>query len=336
MKKQNWSRMVGEFCLAGIGFLLIPWWPRAAIVKLAGGLAGVGRLFFGRSRRIARANLDLAYGNELTDGEKETILNTSSRHFCLVLLDLFWFSFNGRRRMSRWFTFDESFEAFWRTDRAIAVSGHFGNWELLGQAVSLRGGATVSVAAPLANPLVDRMVLRFRQRMGQRVARREGAVRELLKAVAGGMRPALLVDQNTLPVQGGEYVPFFGRPVPMTKAAALLSQRTGAPIVFAYCVIAGNGGYRGLAFRPLDVPRGRHARSAATRAVALQIEAAVRRDPTQWMWAYKRWKYIPDGEDPARYPFYARRVSGSESGGSRPEAGRSQARVAQTAKGTDV
>jgi len=31
----------------------------------------------------------------------------------------------------------------------------------------------------------------------------------------------------------------------------------------------------------------------------------VRRQPEGWLWAYKHWRHLPGGEDPAGYPFYA-------------------------------
>ena len=45
-----------------------------------------------------------------------------------------------------------------------------------------------------------------------------------------------------------------------------------------------------------------------TERCAQAIEAEVRARPELWLWMYKRWKYIPEGEEPDRYPFYARGV----------------------------
>jgi hypothetical protein len=43
-----------------------------------------------------------------------------------------------------------------------------------------------------------------------------------------------------------------------------------------------------------------------TRSILAAIEAEVRQNPQFWLWMYKRWKLIPDGESADGYPYYAR------------------------------
>jgi lauroyl/myristoyl acyltransferase len=43
-----------------------------------------------------------------------------------------------------------------------------------------------------------------------------------------------------------------------------------------------------------------------TRRITEELEHVLRARPEHWLWTYKRWKYVPAGDDPERYPFYRR------------------------------
>jgi KDO2-lipid IV(A) lauroyltransferase len=280
--------------------------PRAWVVALAAGLGELGFRFSRRDKRIALANLDVAFGAERSAAEKRRIARESFRTFALVLLDLFWFQFRTRPRIARWFRFDPSFDVYWTRSPWVVVTAHYGNWEVMGQAAALRGHGSVSVTAPLANPLVDRLLRRWRRVTGQQVVARQGAVRSLLTTLRQGGRVALLADQNTLPSEGGEFVDFFGAPVPISNAAAVLSRHTGADILMVFCAVEPGGRYRAFALEPMKAgARGQAARDV-TEVLARRIEGVIREAPGPWLWMYKRWKTVPRGVDPARYPFYAR------------------------------
>ncbi|MCX7007258.1 MAG: lysophospholipid acyltransferase family protein, partial [Kiritimatiellaeota bacterium] len=169
-----------------------------------------------------------------------------------------------------------------------------------------------SVVMPLANPAVDALFLRVRGDNGQQIIPRQGAVRHLLRALRAGHKIALLLDQNTLPEEGGQFVEFFGVPVPVSAAGSVLGLKTGALFFFGFCLPQPDGRYRMLstgAFTPDPIPPGGDEAAtvaALTQRTAAMIEQVVRAHPGQWLWMYKRWKFIAPGTDPARYPYYAK------------------------------
>jgi lauroyl/myristoyl acyltransferase len=225
-----------------------------------------------------------------------------------VLLDLFWFGWRTHRRVGAHVSFDPSFDHYFKTAPLVAITAHLGNWEVMGLAAARHGEPAFSVAAPLDNRFVDRMLTRLREETGQQIAEQGGAVRTLLKALKHGGRTALLLDQNTLPRDGGVFVTLFGRPVPISKTAAGLASHSGAPIVFTYCVADEKGHYRAYALPPMKASGKRGDEIEITQAIAGMLESVITKHPDQWLWMYKRWKYIPDGESPEQYPFYARRL----------------------------
>lgn len=288
-------------CIAG---LVIPVLPRSWVVGLARVLGDAGYRFSRRDKKIALANLDTAFGDTMSPEAKEKIARESFQNFTQVLLDYFWFSVFSRRRVARHVVFDSSYDYAFRTLPLIFLTAHFGNWEVLGLACTMRCGGLLSVAAKMENPLVDFILRMARSGTGQRIVGREGALRSLVRELKQGGRVAMVMDQNVLPEDGGEFVSLFGLPAPVSRAAALLQSHTGADVAFAYCLPDDRGGYTAYAMPPHR--RGTGKEADATQVFAGMLEEVVRKNPGKWLWAYKRWKFIPEGCPRDKFPFYSR------------------------------
>jgi len=313
MKMLRQIRKVGEAVLVCLGMLFIPFLPRTWLVGLARGLGNASFALSGKLRRIALANLDVAFGASLTADRKQAIARESFQTFALLILDLFWFSIFSGKRIPAYLRFDPSFRNYFDKAPLIVVSGHFGNWETMGLGMSQRGNAPVSVAASLDNVFVDWILRRLRGNTGQGIVKRDGALRTLTKLLKEGCRVALLMDQNTLPEEGGVFVDFFGLPVPVSKAAYALAAWTGTEIVPVFCVLDEHGmRYAAYAGDPIKVDRNADSEVKITQAVTRAMEDAIRRNPGHWLWMYKRWKHIPAGAPAEKYPFYARKYEQQE------------------------
>ena len=153
-----------EVWLARTGLVVIPSLPRRAVVGLARALGALASLVPVRARAVGLANLDIAYGSSIDARRKREILRQSFQTFTLLLIDTFWFTRDSEKRIARWVAFAPDAERIFVPRRQVCVTGHFGNWEIIGQAVALRGHPLMSVATPLANPAVDELFNRMRRR----------------------------------------------------------------------------------------------------------------------------------------------------------------------------
>ncbi len=307
MKLRKRLRQGPESLMALLAWIVIPYLPRRAVVALAHGLGALAWRFSRKLQRISEANLDLAFGGELPLARRQAIGRAAFQSFALTLLDVYWFRRNRRRRLERYVRMTPACMPLIHASPLIAVTGHIGNWEIMSTVCGLHDVPVTAVAMPLANGMADRLLNRLRRTTGSRAVARQGAVRPLLKSLKAGRTIALVIDQNTLPEEGGVWVPFFGLPVPVSNAAGMLWQRTGVQLITLACRADRNGMYTmsGSVLFPEEANSGITA-EAITRRASAMLEEEIRAQPEQWLWAYKRWRYYRT-EDPAeRYPFYAK------------------------------
>jgi len=301
-------RPVFEVALICAGLLIIPLIPRRLLVALSRGLGNLGFRFSRRDRRLALVNADVVFGSSLTALQKEDMVRRAFGSFTLTLLDLFWFHWRTRQRVKRWVNLSSAYLPVLERTPAVYITAHLGNWEVMGLAAALQGFPPASVAATLNNSFADRMITRMRRKTGQRVVPQQGALREIMAILRQGGRIAMLIDQNTMPEDGGVFVDFFGLPAPVTLAAARLARRTGANIVLGYCVAEQMRYNVGV----IPVLKAEELRAIsdeeATQLMLDAVARVIREYPEQWVWMYKRWRRIPPAvDDASRFPFYANR-----------------------------
>ena len=279
----------------------LPRLPRSVIVWLARTLGGTAFVIAGRDRRVALANLQVAFGTTMAPAARRRIARASFQTFALVVLDYFWFTRDTDARLRQYVHLSPEFLAMVENPGPrIFFTLHMADWEMMGFVLALRGMALTSVGKPLKNPFVDRMISALRVSTGLRVVPPKGALRSLLQALKSKGNVALVLDQDTVPEEGGVRVDFFGLPVTISDGAAALATHFQAPLIGGYCRWTPDGHYHSY-MRPLAAGDP----ATATSRIAAQIEEEIRRNPGQWTWMYKRWKRRLPGPPTDAYPYYA-------------------------------
>lgn len=179
--------------------------------------------------------------------------------------------------------------------RALVMSAHLGNWELLPLVLGLNPYPATVVVRTLDRPAVDRVARRLRRSTGVEVIDKRGAVRPLLRALARGTVVGFLVDQNATRSES-VFVPFFGRPASTSRAMAVLALRTGTPIVPMFTRRERGGWHRVIyhaPLAPLAGPSSDEPVTDLTRRCAEAVERAIREAPEQWLWIHDRWRTRP-------------------------------------------
>ncbi|MBI5281407.1 MAG: lysophospholipid acyltransferase family protein [Candidatus Solibacter usitatus] len=249
-----------------------------------------------RLRRVAMRNLELALP-ESAEGERRAIVDGTFRSLGRVFATLARFPDIDKSNVGRLIRYD-GFEHFERAKRAgrgvLFATAHVGNWEFSAFAHALMAEPMSVVVRPLDNPALDEMAVRYRTLSGNTViGRGKDFLRPLVEALHANRAVGVLVDQNVT-ADRGIFVDFFGRKACVDSGFARLAHRTGAAVIPGYALWSEGEGKYILRFEPVvemtgDTP-------ADTQAIHGRLEAAIRRDPGQWLWIHRRWKTRPPGE----------------------------------------
>jgi KDO2-lipid IV(A) lauroyltransferase len=250
---------------------------------------------------VARENLARAFP-DLDDKQIRRLAEDCYRHFGALLAEF------ARLPLLRPGNVPDlvDFEGLEYLDRAlqagrggIVVSGHFGNWELMGAGASVLGYPVCYVVTGQENERVERLMDRQRERAGITIIKRNEALRGVIKVLRENRLVAILSDQDAH--EAGAFVPFFGRPASTPRGAATFALRTGAALLFGESYRQGTGRLK-VRFEPVprdDLPADRdQAVWELTRRFTARLEEAVRRHPEQWFWMHRRWKTPPPENPP--------------------------------------
>jgi KDO2-lipid IV(A) lauroyltransferase len=270
-------------------------WP--VLYRLGDGIAAVWRWRDGRESRVARRNLELAFpGIEAAkrDALHRRILRTTARQ-ALETLKLWTRPSAANLALLRERHGEELYDQALAAGRGVIVAApHFGNWELLNQWLASRGPIAIVYRPPEA-AVGDEFLQLVRGVDNVRQVRAEGpAVRQLWKVLKDGGAVGILPDQQ--PKAGdGEFAPFFGVQALTMTLLSRLAERTGAPVLLAWCERIGDGPGFALHVEPAPAEIADPDPVAAVTCLNAEVERVARRDPSQYQWTYKRYTLRPPG-----------------------------------------
>jgi KDO2-lipid IV(A) lauroyltransferase len=263
-------------------------------VRVCGG--AIGRLAYridAGHRRIALDNLAHAFPSR-SDAERRALARAMFVHFGRLLLELIKIGSISEQEIADRIEIDGEdrvWQAHQQNRGVLFFTGHFGYWEIHAIAHALRLPSIAVLARPLDNPYLHDLLERIRTRTGNAVIYRQGAIRKVLRELAGNRGIALLIDQH-LHTPDAVYVEFFRRPAATTSALAALALRTGAPVIPVFALPLPNGRYRLIYEHPVDPPRADSpdAIREFTQRCTDVLEMYVRRHPELWLWMHRRWR----------------------------------------------
>lgn len=177
---------------------------------------------------------------------------------------------------------------------ALCLSGHFGNWELMGSGIEALGYPISGIVKPQKNTRVDQLLNANRQAARLRIIPLGMAVRGVLKALHRNEFVAILADQDAH--DEGIFVNFLGRPSSTAPGPAVFALKSGAQIIFGAVVRQRNGKHKAFIEkieRPGSDDLSPENIRAITQAYARTLEKYVLKYPDHWFWMHKRWKTQP-------------------------------------------
>lgn len=245
-------------------------------------------------RRIAQVNLKFAYGDELSDGERRSILR---RNFCHYGIGAFeWIrmlrlSEKRRRQICKSIVVEgrEHLDAARKAkQRVILLSGHLGQWEYATVKYASEINPLSFIVRRIDNPLVERERALYHARFGARILFKENGLREAIRRLKEGEDLLLLADRKAH-LREGIPARFFNQKTSTLTIAVGLAQKFDAALVPMFIVRGEKCGEHRLVFAPALAIDG----LPLEEAVQLQndcLEQGIRRDPDLWLWLHRKWK----------------------------------------------
>lgn len=297
-----------------LGLTLFAVLPHRAMLAFCDFVSAVYYRFDRRGRAFARENLGYLLeksggsandvnGREVHERRMEKIIRRSYRNMCRTVGHAFWTCFRARQRVRSAGELSAMCQAFLAANKpAVTVSGHLGCWEILSQLALLAGHKMMSVAKNIGTKGMTRLLMHSRRSIGQRIVSADGAFKPLLKGVKDGCSLGLLVDQRVDPDEGGVWVRFLGKPMPVSAAPAFFALKAKVPIAIAWSRPLKNGRYRCELVKTYltaadKAKQGSPDIWSLTQAIATDLERVIRRHPSCWLCNYNFFSNIPTSKD---------------------------------------
>lgn len=174
----------------------------------------------------------------------------------------------------------------------IAITGHYGNFEVFAAVAARRGIQLTAIARDADDEETTSFVNGMRERMGYHILPRHKAARESFAVLRRGEVLGILCDQND---PTGVFVPFLGRLAGTTVGPASLALRTGAALL--PCFIHREGARHIAEILPEITyePTGDRNRDIVelTTIINSVVSDAILAHPEEWLWIHDRWRSAP-------------------------------------------
>ena len=289
-----------DFALLYALYVLARPLPRRWLLALGGALGTFVWRVVGFRRAVVLDNLRHAFGHERGEPQLRALAAAFYRNLGMTLME-----FLALPRLSAADIVGlvdiegaEYLESIRRLGRGgLLVSGHFGNWELLGARIAAEGQPVNFIVKTQHNERVDRMQNRIRRRIGIGTIRAGASIREMIRALRRQEWIGLLADQDA--GADGVFCEFLGRQASVFRGAAYLAWKLDCPLLTGFIYRGADGRHLVRIDPPVEPDRSLTEEEAVRRLTEVHVrrlEAAVRRAPEQYFWVHRRWKTRPQGE----------------------------------------
>ncbi|MEK7990723.1 MAG: LpxL/LpxP family Kdo(2)-lipid IV(A) lauroyl/palmitoleoyl acyltransferase [Thiotrichaceae bacterium] len=248
-----------------------------------------------RRRNIAAINLDLCFP-ELSKSERQYLLKQHFESLGIGLLEMataWWAKDKHLVDLGQLDGLEHLEAALARGKGVILLSAHFTPLDMgsrfLTQKVKIHGAYR-----PHENPVIEFFMKRSREAHAEKAISRD-AIRQMIRSLKQNKPVWFAVDQN-FGHKNSVFAKFFNIPAATNTATARLAKMTGASVVpFFVRRLPNTQGYQVILQPALEnFPTGDNIVDAET--VNYLIEQQARQAPEQYLWAHRRFKDRPDGE----------------------------------------
>jgi KDO2-lipid IV(A) lauroyltransferase len=172
--------------------------------------------------------------------------------------------------------------------KAIFVSGHFNNFELMAMQIEKAGIELATIYRPLNNVFLNRTMEKIRTKniCKNQIKKGRAGSREIIKNVKNGKSIAIMIDQR---VREGEKVNFFNHLATTTTIPAQLIKKYNCELVPVYIERKRNNYFKMFISKPIRINK-KKSIIEITKFLNDLLERMILKNIDQWIWTHNRWK----------------------------------------------
>ena len=255
-------------------------------MKLSSQIGGSILKFFSKFKQennIAIQNISMCLP-QLSDNQRKDIIRNTWKHFGSVIGEIpHWHTISRKEFFQRVEIKQEENIPF---TRAIIVSGHIGNWELISRIAKEYNIKLNILYRASNNPYVDYLINKIRKSHKViLILKGDMEVRKIINALNNNEVVGMMIDQR---IDDGINTPFFSKNAMTTPLPANIAMKYKVPIIPINTISVGSSKYIIEFHKPLKIDKN-STKYTITKEINLIIEKWITKHPEQWLWFHDRW-----------------------------------------------
>jgi KDO2-lipid IV(A) lauroyltransferase len=172
--------------------------------------------------------------------------------------------------------------------RAVFISGHFNNFELMAMEIEKAGIDLAAIYRPLNNIFLNKTMEQIRKEYicKNQIKKGRAGSREIIKKLIEGKSIALMIDQR---VREGEKVKFFDNLATTTTIPAQLVKKYNCELIPIYIERKKSNYFKIYISKPIKVGKTKSIQQI-TEFLNKVLEKMILKNVDQWIWTHDRWK----------------------------------------------
>ena len=172
--------------------------------------------------------------------------------------------------------------------RAVFISGHFNNFELMAMQIEKAGIELATIYRPLNNFLLNKTMEQIRTEniCKNQIKKGRAGSREIIKNLIKGNSIAIMIDQR---VREGKKIEFFNNQATTTTIPAQLVKKYNCELVPVYIERRKNNYFKMFVSKPIKIDKNKSILEI-TKYLNNLLERMILRNIDQWIWTHNRWK----------------------------------------------
>jgi len=260
-----------------------------------------GFLFaLGLETKIGMRNLEMAFGEELNQTERKTLLRECYRFYCVQIFEILRYFSDKSTDFRELFSMDAESRANlekMKSAPCLILTCHYGNWEFATQFLHAYGVKGKFYSGRQKMEAFEQELKDLRNHQSDLTfGKSKNSLLAMQKFLKNGYSIGMLADLDDK--KSDLFVNFFGKPATASRGPSLISVRKGYPAFFLITRFIDYGKYF-MEVREMTVPATGDNTSdelSFLRDYMSRVEAEIRKEPAQYLWINKRWRTRPAGE----------------------------------------